>query len=274
MKARKPAVAGAFYEGTPERLRVQVDQCFAANEQASTRQQFIGAVVPHAGFRYSGHVAAAVYGRLEFPRRLIILGPNHRGWGRPNSIDPHDAWLTPFGPAPVDRQLARELIEEGPFFEESTVAHVAEHAIEVQVPFLQTVAPESSFVPVSLADYSFDGCRRVGEAVAAVVARHREGGEVVSILASSDLNHYENQQVTLERDQKAIDCILALDPRRLYTTVDAERISMCGILPVTAMLVAALALGAQSATLIKHATSGDVGGGYDSVVGYAGIVVA
>lgn len=263
-----------FYESDPRRLREQVLACFADNEPAPAKMQWIGAITPHAGLMFSGHVAAALFARLDVPERLIILGPNHTGRGHDAAINREGSWLMPFGPVKIDTALADELIRECPRLAVDDSAHQREHSLEVQLPFLQTVAPSARMVPICLARPSYELCTSIGEAIAAVVSRARESGERIGIVASSDMNHYEPQQTTLQKDQLAIDRVLALDPQGLWATVHSEDISMCGIIPATTMLIAARRLGATTATLVKHATSGDINGDYDAVVGYAAMVVS
>ncbi|HEX6161496.1 MAG TPA: AmmeMemoRadiSam system protein B [Thermoanaerobaculia bacterium] len=271
MTVRPPAVAGTFYEATPERLAKQVDLCFAANPPVTQKQRFIGAVVPHAGLVYSGHVAAAFYGAAELPKRFIILCPNHTGRGHYAAINREGAWRTPFGEAKIDTPLADALMERTKHLAPDVLAHAREHSLEVQLPFLQRVAGDFTFVPICLGAHRYEIAEEVGRAVAEVV---KGAGEPVGILASSDLNHYENQQETLRKDQIAIDQLLARDPRALWDNVGDYDVSMCGFIPATAMLVAANALGASEATLLKHATSGDINGDYGHVVGYASVLVS
>jgi len=268
---RPPAVAGSFYEGTPDRLRAQVEACLAVNPPPERKERFLAAVVPHAGLMYSGHVAAAFYGRAALPRRFIILCPNHTGAGHFAAINAGGAWRTPLGDVPVDAPLASALMQHAPSLTDDWRAHAREHSLEVQLPFLQQLAGTFTFVPICLGAHSYALCEEVGQAIAAVVAATEEP---VGILASSDLNHYEDQQTTLRKDQLAIDQVLALDPAALWRVVDEADISMCGFIPTTAMLVAAKALGGRSATLIRHATSGDINGDYAHVVGYAAIAVS
>jgi AmmeMemoRadiSam system protein B len=270
MQERPSAVAGMFYERDPQRLREQVQGCLAANQLPRQKQSFLSAVVPHAGLMYSGHVAAALYGAVRWPRRLIFLGPNHTGLGADVAINLDGAWRTPLGSLPVDKDLAAELSRQSLLFQDDKLAHAGEHSLEVQLPFVQMLAPDSTFVPICIRRPKFEVCEEVGEAIAKSVQSHEDFG----IVASSDLNHYQDQKTTLTKDQRAIDAILALDPRRLWDVVREEDISMCGILPTTAMLVAARSLGAKSATLLKHATSGDINGDYHAVVGYAAILIA
>jgi AmmeMemoRadiSam system protein B len=262
-------VAGQFYEAMPDRLSAQVGACFAANERPAARRRFIGAVVPHAGLMYSGHVAAAFYGLAELPKRFIILCPNHTGVGHPAAINREGSWRTPLGDVMIDAPLADALMSRAPILADDWRAHAREHSLEVQLPFLQQLLGDFTFVPICLGAHRFDYCEAVGNAIAQVAK-----DEPIGILASSDLNHYEDQKETLRKDQLAIDAVLALDPRRLWDVVQDFDVSMCGFIPTTAMLIAANRLGAKHAELIKHATSGDINGDYAHVVGYASILVS
>jgi len=268
MAVRPPAVAGTFYEATPERLRVQVDQCFRANAAPAAKERFIGAVVPHAGLMYSGHVAAAFYQLAELPKRFVILCPNHTGFGHFAAINREGEWRTPFGNVPIDSVLADALMQRMPAFADDAKAHAREHSLEVQLPFLQQLDADFTFVPICLATHNYALCEQIGDAIADVI-----GNEPIGILASSDLNHYEDQRETLRKDQLAIDEVLQLDPHGLWNTVEQFDVSMCGFIPTTVMLVAAKKLGAKKARLIKHATSGDINGDYSHVVGYASILI-
>lgn len=270
MKIRPPAVAGAFYEGNAPRLRAQIEECFAANQPVKRREAVRAAVVPHAGLMYSGHVAAAVYAFAELPKRLIILCPNHTGVGHFAAINREGAWRTPFGDVPVDEPLADALMSRTPLLRDDAAAHAREHSLEVQLPFLQHILRDFSFVPICLGAPRYAMCEEIGDAIAEVISAQTEP---VAILASSDLNHYEDQDATLRKDQMAIDQIVAMNPRELWRVVDEADISMCGFIPTTTMLIAAKKLGATKARLLKHATSGDINRDYGHVVGYAGVVV-
>jgi hypothetical protein len=270
MYIRPPAVAGTFYEGTSDRLTRQVDACFAANPPAPARKErFLGAVVPHAGLMYSGHVAAAFYALAELPKRFVILCPNHTGAGHFAAINREGAWRTPFGEVAIDTPLADALMAKTPLLAQDVRAHAREHSLEVQLPFLQRLLGDFTFVPICLGAHRYDYAEEIGRAIAEVLTTERD----VAILASSDLNHYEDQSETLRKDQLAIDQVLARNPQELWRVVDEYDVSMCGFIPTTTMLLAANALGASEARLIKHATSGDVNGDYSHVVGYASIVV-
>jgi len=268
---RPPAVAGMFYEGSPEALRRQVDACFAANPPVQSKQKFIGAVVPHAGLMYSGHVAAAFYSAAELPKRFIILCPNHTGLGHYAAINRDGAWRTPLGDVPIDTPLAGALMARTRLLQVDTQAHAREHSLEVQLPFLQRLVPDFTFVPICLATHRLELTEEIGSAVADVVANEKEP---VGILASSDLNHYEDQQTTIRKDNIAIDEVIRMQPKELWRAVNEFDVSMCGFIPSTAMLTAANKLGAKKATLLKHATSGDINGDFRRVVGYASILVS
>ena len=271
MTTRPPAVAGTIYEGTAERLRAQVDACFAANPPAPPRKQrFLGAVVPHAGLMYSGHVAAAFYALADLPKRLVILCPNHTGAGHFAAINREGAWRTPLGDVAIDTPLADALMAETKLLAEDARAHAREHSLEVQLPFLQRLMGDFTFVPICLGAHRYDVAEEIGRAIAAVLKHEPD----VAILASSDLNHYEDQRTTMRKDQLAIDEVLRRNPRELWRVVDEYDVSMCGFIPTTTMLLATNALGATNAHLIKHATSGDVSGDYERVVGYASVVIS
>ncbi len=215
-----------------------------------------------------------MYARLEIPERCVILCPNHTGKGRPLSIMANTTWQTPLGEVAADAEMGARLLRRFPVLEEDSAAHRGEHAIEVQLPFLQARQPELNIVPIAVGTSDFDVLRGLGEALGDVIASVRKDRqEKVLIVASSDMNHYESDAITRVKDHKAIERVLAMDARGLWEVVMNEDISMCGFGPTIVMLTAAKLLGATSATLVKYATSGDVSGDYESVVGYAGIIV-
>lgn len=271
MYIRPPAVAGTFYEGTPDRLARQVDACFAANAPApAQKERFLAAVVPHAGLMYSGHVAAALYAVADLPKRFVILCPNHTGAGHFAAINHEGAWRTPLGEVAIDSSLADALMARTALLTEDARAHAREHSLEVQLPFLQRLLGDFTFVPICLGAHRYDYAEEIGRAISDVLTNERD----VAILASSDLNHYEDQRETLRKDQLAIEQVLARNPRELWRVVDEYDVSMCGFIPTTTMLLAANALGATEARLVKHATSGDVNGDYSHVVGYAALLIS
>ena len=265
---RHPAVAGRFYPGDPKVLLRDVKSYTGAGGE---KVSALGCVVPHAGYLYSGHVAGAVYSRLELPRRYVILCPNHTGAGEPLAIMSAGKWRTPLGEARIDQALAGELMRSYPWLAEDAAAHRAEHALEVQLPFLQALQPEFSFVPIALGTANYEVLASLGEAMATVLEAQEEQ---TLIIASSDMNHYESDAITRVKDGKAIEKLVSMDARGLYDVVAREDISMCGFGPAVTMLSATARLGAKSAELVKYATSGDVSGDRSAVVGYAGVVVS
>ena len=265
---REPAVAGKFYPADPGRLRADVQSYLSPSHQ---RISAVGCIVPHAGYVYSGAVAGAVFAAVEIPPRCIVLCPNHTGLGHPLAIMAEGKWRTPLGDVPIDSQLAAALLHSFTALTEDSDAHRSEHAIEVELPFLQMQRSDVQIVPIAVGTSRLLLLEHLGQAVADAV---QASIEPVLIIASSDMNHYEDDQTTRVKDRKAIEEILALDPQGLHQTILTESISMCGFGPAVAMLTAAKLLGAKKAELVQYATSGDVSGDRDWVVGYAGIVVS
>jgi AmmeMemoRadiSam system protein B len=264
---RPPAVAGLFYEREAEGLARDVRSYLSVD--APTGQTF-GAIVPHAGYMYSGPVAGAVYGRIAVPSSTVILCPNHTGRGAPAALEPSDTWNTPLGNVPVDRRLARRLLELAPSLQEDALAHRGEHSLEVQLPFLQVLRAGVRFVPVCLGARDLELCREVGEALARI---RSEEAEPPLLIASSDMNHYEDRGTGRRKDDLALQRVTEIDPEGLFETVLSKEISMCGFLPATALLFAARAAGARHAEIVARRDSGDETGDTSSVVGYAGVII-
>ena len=265
---REPAVAGRFYASSAAELRANVESYLSPAPQE--RVAAVGCIAPHAGYIYSGQVAGAVFSRIEIPSCCIVLCPNHTGFGHPLAIMKEGRWRTPLGELSIASDLAEKLLQAFPALVEDSAAHRSEHAIEVELPFLQAIRPGIEFVPIAVGTGRLLLLEHLGDSIATVVEVYEQP---VLIIASSDMNHYEDDATTRVKDRKAIDQILALDPRGLYETVMNESISMCGLGPAVAMLTAAKRLGAQKAELVQYATSGDVSGDRETVVGYAGILV-
>jgi AmmeMemoRadiSam system protein B len=265
---RLPAVAGRFYPSNPAELTALVRK-FSKTESQTTPVRVSACLVPHAGYVFSGHVAGAVYARTILPKRILILGVRHHPRGEPVAILSSGAWRTPLGDAPIDEVLAAALLKACPLLREDSVAHSAEHSLEVQLPFLQLLTPDFSFVPLALGTIRFEDLVSVGEALARVLKTVKED---ILLLTTSDLNHYEDDATTRVKDHKAIEHLLTRDPRGLYDTCRNENISMCGLGPAVAMLTALNALGVKNSELVKYATSADVSGDRDAVVGYAGMI--
>jgi AmmeMemoRadiSam system protein B len=266
---RHPAVAGRFYPRDGTSLRQEICAYLAQTPQ-HTPIRALACMVPHAGYMYSGHVAGAVFAALEIPQLCLVICPNHTGVGRALAILSEGAWETPLGNVPIDSPFAAALKQCCPVLQEDATAHRGEHGAEVELPFLQMRQPDLRFVPIALGTGQFDVLAALGEAIADVIAAQNAP---VLIVASSDMNHYESDAITRVKDHTAIEPILRLDARALYDAVTQQHISMCGFGPAVAMLTAAKKLGATSAELVKYATSGDVSGDRELVVGYAGIVV-
>ncbi|MGH9510885.1 MAG: AmmeMemoRadiSam system protein B [Terriglobales bacterium] len=272
METRYPAVAGRFYPRDPTTLRADVQSYLSPGESRMNEAKIscLGCIVPHAGYIYSGHVAGAVFSKINIPRNCFVIGPNHTGHGRPLSIMSEGSWETPLGAVSIASELANALKDAFSPLTENSEAHYAEHAIEVELPFLQLLQPNLAFVPIALGTGRFELLEGLGRALAQVIAAQTEP---VLIVASSDMNHYESDEITRIKDFKAIERILSLDARGLFDVVKKENISMCGFGPVITMLSAAKQLGAASAELAEYATSGDVSGDREMVVGYAGVMV-
>jgi AmmeMemoRadiSam system protein B len=214
-------------------------------------------------------VAGAVFARILLPARILILGVRHYPQGEPAAILSTGAWRTPLGDASIDEALAGQLCRACPLLKEDGVAHRREHSLEVQLPFLQVLLEDFRFVPIALGGGRYDELEAIGEAIGRVLAAV---GDDVLLLASSDMNHYEDDQTTRGKDSKAIEQLLKQDPQALYDTCRSERISMCGLGPAVAMLTALKAVGPTRAELVRYATSADSSGDRSSVVGYAGLI--
>jgi hypothetical protein len=266
---RAPAVAGRFYPQDPTTLRAAVDS-FLRGADLSKKVRAMACLVPHAGYIYSGRVAGEVYQRLDIPARVILIGPRHFPRGASLAILSSGGWQTPLGTAPVDSQLAEKISRAFPELREDAEAHSTEHSLEVQLPFLQRLVPSLSFVPIVLGTVQWEHLDALGRALAAVI--EAESAPVL-LVASSDMNHYESDAVTRVKDHKAIDQILALEPRKLFDTVRNEDISMCGYAAAVATLTAVREMHGKQAELVRYATSGEVNGDLSEVVGYAGIVI-
>ncbi len=277
---RSPAVAGQFYPADPDQLKETIEECFKHElgpgdvpEVSSSPCEVPGAVVPHAGYQYSGPVAAHTYKTLAeagTPETVVILGPNHTGMGTAVATMTSGRWKTPLGAVEIDSEFARELVEECGVVDDDLEAHVQEHSIEVQLPFLEYLyGDEFKFVPVCMAMHDLKTARELGEAIAKVA---EDLDRNVVVLASTDLTHYEPHDVAQEKDEKVIEKIVELDEQAMVEVVERHNVSMCGVGPTAATIVAVKELGAERGELLKYATSGDVTGDRSQVVGYAAVV--
>lgn len=265
---RTPAVADQFYPGDVATLRRMLAELVPADGQ---KQQAFAVVSPHAGYVYSGKVAGETMARVSIPQDVIILGPNHHGMGAEVALMAEGEWEMPLGTVPINTELARLLLAESGQIEADTTAHRFEHSLEVQVPFLQHLQPRLRLTPLVISHLALAACQEVGRAIAAAI---RAYAKPVLMVASTDMTHYESRANASAKDRQAIERVLALDPVGLYNTVIGHRITMCGIMPTTIALIAAMELGATRATLVRYTDSGEASGDTDQVVGYAGFVVS
>jgi MEMO1 family protein len=266
---RKPAVAGQFYPADATDLNSEISGYL---DPKSGKQDVLGCIMPHAGYMYSGPVAGAVVSRINVPEHVVMLGPNHTGQGTPFSLSGNGTWKTPLGEVNIDKELARELLSNSQYLQEDSLAHLFEHSLEVELPFLQYSRRDFKIVPICLASANPGALKSVGLELAEAITRLNIRKSTL-ILASSDMTHYEPQKEAEKKDKLAIDAILELDEDKLLERIAKFDISMCGFAPVVAMLAGAKKLGAKKAQLVKYQTSGDVSRDFSSVVGYAGIII-
>ena len=277
-KVRRPCQAGAFYEGNAESLKKQIKECFlhelGPGEVPKVAKigprQVIGLVCPHAGYMFSGPVAAHAYHRLALdgkPDVVTIFGPNHTGYGSPLAVMNDGFWRTPLGDVEVDGETANRIVRESRVVDVDESAHRFEHSIEVQLPFLQYLyGSEFKIVPICFLMQDLSSAREVGQAAAKVLAEKNS-----VIVASSDMTHYEPQESAAKKDKLALEAVENMDEAKFYSTVETRNISTCGYGPIAALITAARISGAKEAKLLCYKTSGDIIGDYSSVVGYAAV---
>lgn len=274
---RRPWVAGSFYPGDPDRLRRTIEECFRHRlgpgvlpQLRGEERRIVALVSPHAGYMYSGPVAAHGYYHLALdgaPSTFIILGPNHTGLGSPVAMMGEGGWRTPLGVVEIDVEAADAIFKASDIIDLDEVAHLREHSIEVQLPFLQFLyGSDFRFVPISMGLQDLETSRAVGRAIAET-AEERD----LVVIASTDLTHYEPQSTAERKDRRVIDAVLSLDEEGVQRAVRRHGISMCGYGPVSAAIAAARGVGASSAELLAYHTSGHITGDYSAVVGYASI---
>jgi len=278
VNVRRPTQAGVFYEGNAESLKRQIKGCFLHElgpgkipevEKAGPRR-VIGLVCPHAGYMFSGPVAAHAYYRLALdgkPNLVVIFGPNHTGYGSALAVMNEGVWRTPLGDVEVDGETANQIVHESRLIDVDDSAHRFEHSIEVQLPFLQYLyGSEFKMIPICFSMQDLPSAIEVGEAVAKALA-----GKNAVIIASSDMTHYEPQERAAKKDRLALEAVEAMDEARFCSIIETQRVSACGYGPIIALVTAAKILGAKEAKLLCYKTSGDVTGDYSSVVGYAAV---
>jgi hypothetical protein len=277
-KVRLPCQAGAFYEGTAQSLKRQIEDCFLDKlgpgklPKVAKRglQHVVGLVCPHAGYMFSGRVAAHAYYELAMdgkPDVVVVFGPNHTGYGSGLAIVNEGFWRTPLGDVEVDSGIANKIVQESRIVDIDESAHAYEHSIEVQIPFLQFLyGSRFKIVPICFLMQDQASAREVGQTVGEVLA-----GKNAVIIASSDMTHYETQERASTHDKLALRTVEAMQEAELYSIIEKHRISACGYGPIAALIVAAKAMGGKEAKLLCYKTSGDAIGDYSSVVGYAAV---
>lgn len=264
---RRAAVAGQFYPGDPEELRKTIG-AFIRNPDSLLAAKAV--VVPHAGYVYSGTVAGEVFSSISLPRRIILLGPNHTGRGALLALAPTGEWNTPLGDATIDGEMNRRLLSEFPDLEEDAAAHIHEHCLEVQIPFLQTLQLGFTFCAICIRRIDLSGLMTLGHALARVISSFEEP---ILLVASSDMTHYESKESAAAQDKLAMDRMIAVDPAGLHRVVLDRDITMCGFAPAVSVLTACRDLGASEGHLIRYTNSGEASGDYEHVVAYAGIAI-
>ena len=266
---RSPAVANQFYPGDAKTLSATLTQLSPSTPMAD-KKAALAVVSPHAGYTYSGGVAGETMAAAKIPEAVIIMGPNHQGYGAPVALMHEGEWEMPLGNVPINRDLAEKLLASSEIIEPDTLAHRFEHSLEVQVPFLQYQQKKLTIAPIVVSHLPLLSLIKLGKDIARAITAYNKP---VLIVASSDMTHYESRQEASKKDAMAMEQISALDPEGLYNTVTRNRISMCGIMPVTGALTAAMELGATTAELVRYTDSGEASGDTNQVVGYAGFLI-
>lgn len=266
---RNPVVAGQFYPASSQELKKQLDSLIP---KASPKKEVIACLLPHAGYIYSGAVAGKTIGGIKVRERVVLLGPNHTGYGLPFSVMTEGVWQTPLGDVRIDSDFTRRLLKKSRYLKEDSQAHTYEHSLEVELPFLQHIRQEFKIVPIILGTDDTDILKQIGQEIATVIKEENLEDSTL-IIASSDMTHYEEQRSAQDKDAQAIEAILKLDEDGLTQKIRQLDISMCGYAPAVVMISAAKMLGVKQAKLVEYKTSGDVTGDYSSVVGYAGIII-
>ncbi len=260
---RQSIVAGKFYPDDSEELKLFLEK----NVDIKNPCDVIAVVMPHAGYVYSGYTAAKTIGRVRVPKRVLLLGPNHTGYGSEFSVWDKGYWHIPLGKVPVDSPFTASLLKNSSFFSVSYDAHLYEHSLEVQLPFLYYLNDDIEIVPITVKTIYLDRAKSAALELASLIDSD------TLIVASTDMTHYEPLEIAEKNDKMAIESVLKLDEDMLADIVISNNISMCGFVPVFMALVAAKKRGAAKGELVDYRTSGDVTGDYGSVVGYAGIVI-
>jgi MEMO1 family protein len=267
MTVRNSYAAGSYYPGTPAAVKAALGKFI---DKSAPKQDAVGLLVPHAGYVYSGAVAGAAISRIIMKDTFIIMGPSHSGIGEPFSVWPEGTWQTPLGSVEVDAELAQKIIGLSQYAEPDFAAHREEHAVEVQIPFLQYLKPDVKIVPIILAGASLAVYRELGHAIAQAIKDTKKN---VVILASGDMTHYEPAEQARAKDMKAVEAMLNLDEAELTRRYNQLHITMCAHGPAAVLISAAKELGATKGELVMYSNSGEGSGDYESVVGYASVII-
>lgn len=266
---RKPTVAGQFYSSEGARLKKEVELLI---DKQSVKREAIACLMPHAGYIYSGKVAGAVVSSIQIKEKVVLIGPNHTGYGKDFGIMTEGVWQMPFGDISIDSNLANKLLKNSSYLKDDSLCHAYEHSLEVELPFLQYLKNDFMIIPLVLSSADLNTYKEIGRGIGETI-KNLNLLKSTLIIASSDMTHYETQKSAEKKDKEAIKAILELDEDRLWKTIQKFNISMCGYASTIVMLAASKCLGAKKGELISYQTSGDITGDFSSVVGYAGIIV-
>jgi len=268
-KVRNPMVSGTFYPSNPEKLKNLLKSFFGDNFKVNSEKLIppMGVIVPHAGYIYSGETAAKAYKKVfkkGIAKRVFLLGPNHTGIGSKISIFTSGSWETPLGGIKVDEKTAGKILKDLDTHNDES-AHLREHSLEVQLPFLQyAMGNDFEIIPICMMDQSLETSKNLGKILANII----EEGDLV--IASSDMNHYESHEKTLLKDEKVIETLKNMNLQEMYDTIRRYNISMCGYGPVAVLL----SIGFSDIEIIDHTTSGQISGDYEAVVGYLSAILS
>ncbi|MEN3013997.1 MAG: AmmeMemoRadiSam system protein B [Endomicrobiia bacterium] len=268
---RKSQFAGSWYPSSLKEAK-----SYLSPVAKDKKIDVFGCICPHAGWLYSGKVAGEVYSIITPADVYILLGPNHTGLGENIAVYPEGKWEFPFGEVEIEKNLVDLIVKNSEFAKKDTKAHQREHSLEVHIPFLQLITDrEFKIVPITIKVEDYEMCKDLGNSIFFSIKEYLKTNKdkKIIIIASTDMTHYESQSYAYKLDTLAIEEILKLSPKGLYDIVLSYGISMCGVYPTVSALIALKLLGAKKAEVIKYQTSGDVTGEYDSVVGYAGIII-
>ncbi len=267
---RESIVSGKFYPSSAALIKKQIDSFLP--EKNAQKSKAIAAIVPHAGYIYSGEVAVSVIAQIEITENIILLGPNHTGLGERVSIVASGRWRTPMGEVEINEEIAKELLHSSGILKEDISAHTYEHCLEVELPILQYFSNNFKIVPIVVGEISFDEIADLARSLVKTI-KTLEISKQTMLLASSDMTHYESQEQANAKDKLAIAQIEKLSAKGLVEVVNKNNISMCGVYPSAIAIQAAGALGAKKAELVKYETSAKASQDYSQVVGYAGLII-